>query len=145
MNSPFGTQPGVGQVGTPAQSAASPFGSATNNTGTPITGTTGQVIGGGIAGVATKIDGEGIKLYNERTKYKEWEFIYDLSKDTGTTGQRQVPQGQQMQQNGINGMGSPSPFGSSAQPSTPFGSPTQSGFGAQTPSAGFPTAPSAPH
>ena len=143
--SPFGTPTGVGQVGAPAQSN-SPFGAATSNTGTPITGTTGQMIGGGIAGVATKVEGEGIKIYNDRSKYKEWEFIYDLSKDTGMTGQRQVPQGQQ--QNGINGIGSgigsSSPFGTSSQQS-PFGSQPQSGFGVQTPTANPPTTtPSAP-
>jgi len=38
-------------------------------------------IGGGIAGVATTLEAEGIKVYNERTKYNEWEFIYDFRKD----------------------------------------------------------------
>lgn len=97
-----GVQPGAMQGGI-GQPGASPAGTGTNNTGTPITGTTGQTIGAGIAGVATKAEGEGIKLYNERSAYKEWEFIYDLSKDTSTGGraaQGQVPQ----QQNGINGM-----------------------------------------
>lgn len=144
-NSPFGTPAGAGQVGTPIQSLTSPSGGATNNTGTPITGTTGQVIGGGIAGVATKVEGEGIKVYNDRSKYKEWEFIYDISKDTGVTGARQVPQGQQLQQNGINGagsgMGSSNSFGTSSQQSSAFGSQTQSGFGAQTPSTSTPISP----
>jgi len=147
-NSPFGTPTGVGQVGTPVQSMTSPIGGATNNTGTPITGTMGQVIGAGIAGVATKVEGEGIKVYNDRSKYKEWEFIYDLSKDTGVTGGRQVPQGQQMQQmqqNGINGtgsgMGSSSSFGTSSQQTSGFGTQTQSGFGAQTPSTSTPISP----
>ena len=146
-NSPFGTPAGAGQVGTPIQSLTSPSGGATNNTGTPITGTTGQVIGGGIAGVATKVEGEGIKVYNDRSKYKEWEFIYDISKDTGVTGARQVPQGQQLQQNGINGagsgMGSSNSFGTSSQQSSAFGSQTQSGFGAQTPSTSTPISPPA--
>ena len=144
-NSPLGTPTGVGQPGTPVQSMSSPIGGATNNAGTPITGTPGQVIGGGIAGVATKVEGEGIKVYNDRSKYKEWEFIYDLSKDTGGTGVRQVPQGQQLQKNGINGIGSgigsSSPFGNSSQQSSGFGSQTQSGFGAQTPSTSTPISP----
>jgi hypothetical protein len=38
-------------------------------------------LGGGIAGVASKSEGEGIKVYNDHTKYKEWEFIYDPRKD----------------------------------------------------------------
>jgi hypothetical protein len=41
----------------------------------------GQVIGGGIAGVASTADGEGIKVYNDRSLYGEWEFIYDLQKE----------------------------------------------------------------
>jgi type II secretory pathway pseudopilin PulG len=45
----------------------------------------------GIAGVATKAEAEGIKVYNERTKYNEWEFIYDFSQDAGMV--RQLTQG----------------------------------------------------
>ncbi len=41
----------------------------------------GQTIGGGIAGVASKLEAQGIKVYNERTKYNEWEFVYDPRKD----------------------------------------------------------------
>jgi hypothetical protein len=41
----------------------------------------GQTIGGGIAGVATTLEAEGIKEYNKRTKYQEWEFIYDRRTD----------------------------------------------------------------
>lgn len=42
----------------------------------------GTVQGGGIAGFASKFDGEGIKLYNEQDEYKKWEFVYDMSKDS---------------------------------------------------------------
>lgn len=41
----------------------------------------GQTIGGGIAGVASKLEREGIKLYNERSAYNEWEFVYDMTRD----------------------------------------------------------------
>lgn len=143
-NSAFGGQSGTNQMGSPSQVGTTPFGSTTgpNNTGTPITGTTGQTIGGGIAGVATKADGEGIKVYNDSSKYKEWEFIYDLSKDTSMTGGQQIPQGQQsQQQNGLNGTSSSSAFGSSSQQST-FGSQTQSAFGGQTPTPPSPPASS---
>jgi len=44
-----------------------------------------QTIGGGIAGVATTAEGEGVKVYNDRTLYEEWEFIYDQTK------QKQIP------------------------------------------------------
>jgi hypothetical protein len=40
-----------------------------------------QVIGAGLAGVASKREQEGIKEYNKRTAYNEWEFVYDISKD----------------------------------------------------------------
>src|SRR5438034_3766535 len=49
----------------------------------PFPGTTtpgaggGQQIGGGIAGVASTAERDSIKIYNERDKYNEWEFIYD--------------------------------------------------------------------
>jgi type II secretory pathway pseudopilin PulG len=39
-----------------------------------------QTIGGGIAGVASTAEGEGVKVYNDHSLYQEWEFIYDPSK-----------------------------------------------------------------
>lgn len=62
----------------------------------------GLNVGGGIAGVATTMEAEGIKVYNERTKYNEWEFIYDFRKDRTMMGAMglapgmtpQAPQGQ---------------------------------------------------
>ena len=48
----------------------------------------GTGLGGGIAGVASKHDAEGIKIYKEKTNYKEWEFVYDPTKDQkGQQGQ----------------------------------------------------------
>ncbi|MCW5979036.1 MAG: hypothetical protein KIT09_13225 [Bryobacteraceae bacterium] len=38
-------------------------------------------IPGGIAGVASKMEAGGIIVYNERTKYHEWEFLYDMKKE----------------------------------------------------------------
>jgi len=40
-----------------------------------------QTMGAGIIGVASKVDAEGIKIYKDRTNYKEWEFVYDPTKD----------------------------------------------------------------
>jgi len=37
-------------------------------------------VGQGIAGVASTADAEGILVYNNRTNYKEWEFIFDPNK-----------------------------------------------------------------
>ena len=46
----------------------------------------GQVIGGGIAGVASTLEQDSIMIYDEAQKYNEWEFIYDQSKDTTGAG-----------------------------------------------------------
>lgn len=46
----------------------------------------GQGIGGGIAGVASKKESDSIKVYNERQKYQEWEFIYDYRQDRMNMG-----------------------------------------------------------
>jgi hypothetical protein len=60
------------------------------------TGQNQQFGGAGIAGVASNAPGTGIKRYNERSKYKEWEFVYDYRKPTkgaqkGMTGIGAVP------------------------------------------------------
>jgi hypothetical protein len=79
---------------------ASLGGSATpgGNTGTALPGMGGTAVGGGIAGVASKFEQEGIKLYNQRSSYDEWEFIYDMSKDKtrggGVPGQQTPAPGQ---------------------------------------------------
>jgi hypothetical protein len=57
---------------------------AGNNTGTPaaqLGNTGGSTIGGGIAGVASKREQDGIKTYKDKTSYHEWEFVYDITKD----------------------------------------------------------------
>ena len=52
-----------------------------------------QGLGGGIVGIASKLDREGIKIYKEKTNYKEWEFVYDPNQQAGgganLPGQRQ--------------------------------------------------------
>jgi hypothetical protein len=50
-----------------------------------------QVIGAGLAGVASKREQEGIKTYNQRTKYNEWEFVYDISKDPAKNPNANMP------------------------------------------------------
>jgi len=96
----------------------------------------GAMIGPGIAGVASTLERKGIKIYNEKQKYNEWEFIYDLTKDTkgmaGTTGIAGAPgQGtQQAQQQGQQTQGTQTGFGGQ---STGFGQ--AAGFGGQA--AGF--------
>jgi len=60
---------------------------------TPRPGGLGQPVtqqpityGTGIAGVASKAEADSIIIYNERTRYNEWEFIYDLRKDRSAIG-----------------------------------------------------------
>jgi hypothetical protein len=38
-------------------------------------------LGAGIAGVASTYKGPSIKVYEERQKYHEWEFVYDPQKE----------------------------------------------------------------
>ena len=85
--------------------------------------------GGGIAGVASNQNGVGIKRYNDRKKYKEWEFVFDYRKPKTkpTTGVTGTPP---------NGLNPSNPSGTST---SGFGSGSTSGF-SSTP--GTPTAPS---
>jgi type II secretory pathway pseudopilin PulG len=87
-----GLPPGQGIAGSvPGGTAGS--GATAGGFGTPITPTTsGQIIGGGIAGVASKLEQDGIKMYNNHESYDEWEFVYDLSKDPARAGSAVNPQ-----------------------------------------------------
>jgi type II secretory pathway pseudopilin PulG len=40
----------------------------------------------GIAGVASKVQERGVKVYNEREFYNEWEFVYDYRQDAALAG-----------------------------------------------------------
>ncbi len=128
----------IGATGYPAQSTTSTaqpggFGSSGNSTGfgqssfgsnstgsfgTPMSqsgsGSSsfggGQIMGSQIAGVASKAKGDAIKTYNDRTKYDEWEFIYDPAKDK-SRGLAQSINGGGMPNSGSN---SNSPFGGSS-------------------------------
>ena len=44
----------------------------------------GQQIGAGIAGVASTSESPSIMVYHDRSKYNEWEFIFDLTKQKPT-------------------------------------------------------------
>ncbi len=87
------------------------------------------MIGAGLAGVASKREQEGIKIYNDRTKYNEWEFVYDISKDPTknpnanmAAGAAGASGGQGKSGSGSSNTSSPSPFGQSGtgqSPATP--------------------------
>ncbi|HZL57938.1 MAG TPA: hypothetical protein VFC21_12685, partial [Bryobacteraceae bacterium] len=85
-----GTDPTVAALQPVAGGA--PVGGFSGNTGVSAGQSLGgQTIGGGIAGVASKLEQEGIKSYNERTSYDEWEFVYDISKDKSRGGGVALP------------------------------------------------------
>ncbi len=94
---------GLGGVQQGMPNPAAPQGTSTSTLsgppGTPIQQAAGQTtIGGGIAGVASKREEEGIKVYNDQTSYHKWEFVYDITKDPA----RAVPAAGQMNANGQN-------------------------------------------
>jgi hypothetical protein len=68
---------------------ATPGATTTSTLGTPANGQPAQqqVMGGGIAGIASKVEQQGIKRYRDKKKYNEWEFVYDVSKDKTRTPQ----------------------------------------------------------
>lgn len=88
----FGTNgaPPLDQNGNPLPTTSpTPFPNTPVNGGAPGTApppVQGQTIGGGIAGIATKLEQSGIKVYRDRTPYNEWEFVYDITKDTTRAG-----------------------------------------------------------
>ena len=76
----------------------------------------------GIAGVASKYEGKGIKLINERSKIDEWEFVWDYRKEQQKAAQAQTGAAGMLPQQvpGGNGLGGPGIGGQ------------QGGFGSQT-------------
>ena len=61
-------------------------------------GATAPVFERGIAGVASKSEGNGVRTYNGKEAYMEWEFVYDYRKDTdpranGGASQPTLPDG----------------------------------------------------
>lgn len=78
------------QLSRPTPQQTKPGGTTFGSTQTQGQGQ-GQ-LAGGLAGVASQLDLEGIRVYNERTNYKEWEFLADLQKirggGTGQAGQQ---------------------------------------------------------
>lgn len=111
-----GSQPGPGgQFG-----GSQPGGLINQFSGSPIgQGAQAQPGGvqGGIAGVASKYEGKGIKVYNDRQKYKEWEFVFDWRKDLNQkTGVVQL-----QNQNPLGGPG----LTPGSQPAGPVGGPNR--------------------
>ncbi len=70
--------------------------------GTPQNNAVG---GGGIAGVASTHTGPSIKVYKERSKYQEWEFVFTPTQRTGALGGTTGGAGGQGGQGGGTGAG----------------------------------------
>ena len=91
----------------------------------------GPTFGGGLAGVASTSEGQGVKIYNERTLYKEWEFIFDPMKVKpimNPNGSMGVPAGSPVNQAPLQG-GAPGAPVSPSTLSSPFGGTSMPGVG----------------
>ncbi len=68
-----------------------PAGSAPPSEPTPLapsaTEPQGPVFGGSLIGVASKINRRSIRVYNDASRYREWEFIWDPTKDLAAGAQ----------------------------------------------------------
>ncbi len=91
----------------------------------------GMIMGPGIAGVASKFEAEGIKVINERTKYNEWEFIFDVKKEMEKqAGGMQTGMPQNNNPLGPNQTGNTTGLGGNSRSnSSGFGTGSSSGFG----------------
>jgi len=82
-NAPNYPQPGM-QMNPQAQNAAAQMIGQILTTprpgGMPVNNGPGGVVGGGIAGVASNAESESIMVYNDRSNYSEWEFVWDPAK-----------------------------------------------------------------
>lgn len=82
----------------------------------------GQIVGGGIAGVASTVERQGIKVYHEKNKYNEWEFLYDYAQEAGAAQVRgAVPGGANPAAPGVNsgGISGNAAFGNLPQQGAP--------------------------
>ncbi len=134
-----GPAPGMGQAGAPNQALQAIQRVLTRQPaqGAPQMG--GMTLGGGIAGVASKTDMEGIRTYNDRTNYKEWEFLFDFRRamqaagmGAGQPGQPGAPGQGGQQASPFERPGRSSGFGTGGIGSSGFGSSGQGGRGGFT-------------
>jgi hypothetical protein len=95
-------------------------------------------MGPGIVGVATKHEGVGIKVYAERTKYQEWEFVYDPKEEKAPNmagNQQQQPGNNDA--NPLGGSGNRGGSGSNSSGTGPMQPSSQSPFGGAGAGPGF--------
>jgi hypothetical protein len=106
------------QQGTTDPNAVGANTSTTGATAPAPTPAAGQTIGGGLAGVASKLEEEGIKIYKEQKSYHKWEFVYDITKDPARVGGA-VPQGTPPPGTPIGGAAPGAPNATAAPTGTP--------------------------
>lgn len=70
----------INRLLTTPRAPGAPIGGAQGPAATP------QVFERGIAGVASQAEGSGVKVYNGRESYVEWEFVYDYREDRDASG-----------------------------------------------------------
>jgi hypothetical protein len=134
---PNSAQPGSQAINPAQQAAAAAIINQILMTPNPrglaaASGVQGNMMGGGIAGVASTMKDDSIMVYNDREKYDEWEFVYNPAKD------KPLPN-----PNGGGGVGTPaSQIGSQAgmapAGASPFGA--TAGPGNSIPNSGAQTA-----
>ena len=120
LNGLGGVQQGTIDPNTQGGTTSTSTGTSNLSAPTP-TATAAQTIGGGIAGVASKMEEDGIKTYKDQTSYHKWEFVYDITKDPARTGGA-VPQGAPPPGTPIGGTapnGAVSPIGTPSMNGTP--------------------------
>lgn len=140
----FGAQPnpnfpggaGTTQPGSTLGTAMSGINSSLQTQASP-TGPGGVIGTAGIVGVASTFKGASIKVYKDRQKYQEWEFVFDLKSLVPGGGQPGLGQGAPAGMQ--NPTGQPGTPGSPTSGSSPF----TSGFPPTTPST--PPAPTTVH
>jgi hypothetical protein len=91
-------------------------------------------MGAGIAGVGlpAEFKGKGIMVIKERSKYREWEFIYDPKDDKNVVGAQAAQMNQTPIQTGNGPNSSNSTFGSSSTFSSGSSFGSSSGSGSTT-------------
>jgi|SRR5208283_4489529 len=106
--------------------------------------TQGAAMASGMAGVASKMDSEGLMVYNDRTNYKEWEFVYEPTKDRPRQDPRSMLVGNQMgtPSNSTPGTGTQSNQSGAFNQSAQTGTNGQTNGGGQAGTSGQAGAPS---
>ena len=154
-------QQGSGRAATPgrggAPGSATPGAGGSAGTATPGAQRGTSAIGspganpiGGIVGVASKSKEKSIRLYNGRSHYNEWAFIYQPQQQApGGAPGAGVPGGMPGQRGGQPGVGGPGPIGGQRGRGDGGrggrgGFPGGPGFGPPGGGPGFPNNPSAP-